>query len=44
LTWHTIRALRAMGLASDVQLPPQDAEQFRLDRRAVPAERAVPAA
>jgi len=47
MTWHTIRALRAMGLASEIQLPPQGAERFRLDRRAaasVSAESAVPAA
>ncbi len=32
-TWLLVRALRAVGLAKDVQLLPEGAERFRLDRR-----------
>jgi stearoyl-CoA desaturase (delta-9 desaturase) len=34
LTWWTIRALAALGLAKDVQLLPATAARFRLDQRA----------
>jgi fatty-acid desaturase len=43
--WVAIRALAALGLARHVQLPPQNAERFRIERApALPAPAAEPAA
>jgi hypothetical protein len=32
-TWALIRGLKALGLATDLQLLPQGADRFRIDRR-----------
>jgi hypothetical protein len=40
-TWAAIRGLKALGLATDLQLVPKGAGRFRLDRKETGAAPAI---